>query len=82
MVCRGQLVPIESAPKIGQNPAMPDEPDKPSLTLLMGEKIDAEAIRRLFVKLTGREPTPEEMEEARKVLERDCPESPAGEVAG
>jgi hypothetical protein len=41
---------------------------------------DAEAIRRLFVKLTGREPTAEEMEEARKVLVRDGdrPESEAG----
>ena len=48
---------------------MPDEPEqKPSLTLLIGDKIDAEAIRRLFVKLTGREPTEVEMEEARKIL--------------
>ena len=48
---------------------MPDESDKPSLTLLMGDKIDAEAIRRLFIELTGRDRTPEEMEKARKILE-------------
>jgi hypothetical protein len=49
---------------------MPDESEqKPSLTLLIGDKIDAETIRRLFVKLTGREPTAEEMEEARRILE-------------
>ena len=50
---------------------MPDETEqKPSLTLILGDTIDAEAIARLFRKLTGREPTPEEMEEARKILER------------
>jgi hypothetical protein len=48
---------------------MSEESDKPSLMLIRGDKIDAETIRRLFVKLTGREPTAEEMEEARKVLD-------------
>ena len=62
---------------------MPDEntnEQEPSLTLIRGDSIDAATICRLFVKLTGREPTAEEMEEARKVLVRDGdrPESEAG----
>jgi len=63
------LRPVAAVVEIDQNQTMPDEPEqKPSLTLLIGDKIDAEAIRRLFVKLTGREPTEVEMEEARKIL--------------
>lgn len=49
--------------------------DKPSLTLLPGKGITLDNIRKMFVKLTGREPTKEDMEEAQKTWEKAHPSS-------
>jgi hypothetical protein len=44
---------------------------KPSLSLIEGkEALDLESLRDLYVNLTGREPTPEELAEARVKLDR------------
>jgi len=37
------------------------EAEKPSLTLLRGDRITAESLADLFEKLTGKRPTPEEI---------------------
>lgn len=45
---------------------------KPTLTVVPGDKVDdLEALLGLFRTLTGREPTPEEIEEAKAELEAD-----------
>ncbi len=44
--------------------------EKPSLGLITGkETLDLESLRRMYVNLTGQEPTPEELAEARVRLE-------------
>jgi hypothetical protein len=44
---------------------------KPSLSLIEGkEALDLESLRDLYVNLTGREPTPEELAEARVKLDK------------
>jgi hypothetical protein len=45
--------------------------DKPTLHLLHPQEITFENIMEMFRKLTGREPTPEEVEEARAEWEAD-----------
>jgi hypothetical protein len=40
--------------------------DKPELVLIEGKDITFEDITGMFRRLTGREPTPEEVEEARQ----------------
>lgn len=44
---------------------------KPTVSLLEGKKITAEQVAALFRKLTGREPTPEEVEYAKENLKPD-----------
>ena len=44
------------------------EAEKPSLTLLRGDRISAETLATMFEKLTGKKPSPEEIEEARETL--------------
>ena len=45
--------------------------EKPSLGLIKGkEALDLESLRRLYVNLTGKEPTPEELAEAKIMLEQ------------
>ena len=45
--------------------------DKPSLGLIEGkEALDLDALRRMYINLTGREPTPEELAEAKARLEQ------------
>jgi hypothetical protein len=45
------------------------QPPQPSLTLLPGDAIGLAELLDLYRHLTGREPTPEEVEEARRELE-------------
>lgn len=47
-----------------------NENDKPALHLLNGSEITFEMLGQLFAKLTGREPTAEEIEEARREWDR------------
>jgi hypothetical protein len=43
--------------------------EKPRLTLLHGKKaMDADALAKLFEKLTGRSPTPQELVDAKRML--------------
>lgn len=49
--------------------------DNPSLTLLPGKGINLEDIRKMFVKLTGREPTKEDLEKAKAKWEKAHPAS-------
>ena len=45
--------------------------EKPSLGLIEGkEALDLEALRRMYINLTGREPTPEELAYAKAKLEQ------------
>ena len=45
--------------------------EKPSLGLIKGKKVlDLDALRRMYVNLTGRDPTPEELAEAKVMLEQ------------
>jgi hypothetical protein len=46
------------------------ETEKPSLSLIEGkEALDLASLRDLYVSLTGMEPTPEELAEAKAMLE-------------
>lgn len=58
-----------------QSRASKETVEKPSLTLLPGKEITLETIRKMFLKLTGREPTKEEMEDARVKWEKAHPPS-------
>ena len=49
--------------------------DKPSLALLPGKEMTLDDIRKMFVKLTGREPTKEDLEKARAKWEKAHPPS-------
>lgn len=47
-----------------------DKQQKPELTLLPGKKVlDMESITNLFRKLTGKEPTPQDLAESQKILD-------------
>ncbi len=50
-------------------PDAPDPARKPSLSLLPGDAALADVLEA-FRQLTGREPTPEEIEDARRELEK------------
>lgn len=58
---------------------MAEVPDKPSLTLSKGT-ITLEDLVKLFKHLTGREPSAEDLEQARAILEKrkdgDSPKTP------
>ena len=45
-------------------------PDKPELHLLRPNEITFENVMEMFRRLTGRDPTPEEVEEARREWEK------------
>lgn len=50
-----------------------DQKQKPELSLLSGEGITLENIHKMFVKLTGREPTKEDMAKAKAKWEKAHP---------
>lgn len=53
---------------------MPKDPkERPRYLLLPGNQITAETIAELYRQLTGREPTPEEMDRARATLAQRKP---------
>jgi hypothetical protein len=54
------------------------ETEKPSLGLIEGkEALDVESLRDLYVSLTGKEPTPEDLAEAKAVLDETKAEDAA-----
>jgi hypothetical protein len=60
------------------------KPQKPTLTIAPGRGLTVEELVELFKRLTGRTPSPEEVEEARAKLEggRPAGTTPAPPAAG
>jgi hypothetical protein len=52
------------------------EPTKPELFLLRGSTITVDQIMNLFRRLTGREPTPEDMTKAKAKLDQLARQAP------
>jgi hypothetical protein len=53
----------------------PDDADTPKLVLLKGTEITAESLAAMYKELTGREVTPEGLEEMRAILAETTPGS-------
>src|SRR6185312_4114145 len=54
---------------MSEGPQMADN-EKPTLRLIRGDSITVESLMKMYTALTGKEPTPEEVEECRQILAR------------
>jgi hypothetical protein len=54
------------------------KPEKPTLTLVPAREIGVDQLLKLFRQLTGREPTAEDREQARLILEKQDGERKGG----